>query len=110
MRYETWLRACDRLNLLPDWPGDTWDGTRASFAAMMLAYELPAYDAVVICGRRVGEAFGLGTVPWFRSYREVSGRGPLMIPFPHPSGRNRWWNTRSRKRAPRFLMRLLRAA
>lgn len=60
-------------------------------------------DAVVLMGRRVARAWGLGDLPPLGEVRRA--HGTLVLLLPHPSGRNRWWNDPARLEAGREAMR-----
>ena len=101
-----YLRAFERRNLLPAWPGKSGKGdafpmeeARAAAAGMDVRGR-----TVVCCGRKVAGAFGVRA--GFLS--ETEKDGAAFVVLPHPSGVNRWWNSRSnRRRARRLLRRLI---
>ena len=49
-------------------------------------------DHVLLLGRRVVRAFGLADRGPFEVVSRNAGLGPLIVPVPHPSGLNRWYN------------------
>lgn len=53
-------------------------------------------DAVLLLGRRVARAFGLGDIEPLGMVWRNGGIGPCIVAVPHPSGRNRWWNDSER--------------
>lgn len=56
-------------------------------------------DVAGACGARVR---GLGSAPWLEWRPLPSGSGAVM---PHPSGRNRWWNSQDNRAAARAFLR-----
>lgn len=87
-------READLVNLLPSWPGrngakgDAFPVEPARAAAEMLLAVSP-HPVVVLCGRRVAGAFGLGKADWL-SWTVKGGR--FLGLLPHPSGVVLWWN------------------
>jgi len=86
-------------NLLPSFPGK--DGKGDAFpmkeaAASALLLDLSPFDAVVVLGKQTSQAFGVERPKYFEVH---SVRGVPVIPFPHPSGVNRWWNSPANRRA-----------
>jgi uracil-DNA glycosylase len=63
-------------------------------------------ERIVLLGKNVARCFGFRDLPFLAEVR-VYGRRFLI--FPHPSGRNRWWNERrNERRARQLLQRFLR--
>ena len=83
----TWTDAC---NLLP--PG-AWNAEKARATAEAWAKDLERWDVVMLAGRRVAVAFGLGGVPFL-------GRKGLRLVLPHSS---RWLNDAGNRRRAREL-------
>lgn len=89
---QEFLDCFDRVNLFAEHvPYDEWDAPRAETAA----WQIMSYsrcEEIILLGRRVQRAFYRGNsdeqffVPFTLSSRH-------MTVVPHPSGRNRFWNT-----------------
>lgn len=58
-------------------------------AWMTLLHARVTGSKIVLCGARACEAFGVSFSPLSLHLRE----GVILYVLPHPSGRNRWWNT-----------------
>lgn len=88
------LEHFELLNLLRRYPGpagdkgDAFPAGRARRAARRLSGRLRA-RTVLLAGKRVGAAFGVGA-----EYLEwgTHEQGFAFVVIPHPSGVNRWWN------------------
>jgi hypothetical protein len=93
------------VNLLgPEDDGAAWPASRARAAAGILRAALGGRRLLVLCGRRVASAFGVGELPFFERAR--SGSFDVVV-VPHPSGRSRWWNDPwNRRQARAFFGRL----
>lgn len=73
---------------------------RARASAMVGDMEFTSRPAVVLCGHRVAQAFGLGDAAFFRRIvvdlsRSGTFHAPLPVRYyviPHPAGTSRWWN------------------
>jgi hypothetical protein len=98
-----YLRAFERTNLLPSWPGKAGKGDAFPMAeAKRLAAETPtAGRTILLCGRRVATAFGV-SAPFLACERRG---GATFWVLPHPSGLNRWWNDPENKRRAGDLVR-----
>lgn len=98
-----------RLNLLAAWPGPSgskgtaWRPAEARLAAERLRSR-SRNRFIVLLGRRVGAAFGLGRADYFLPYRVGSA---LAVVVPHPSGINRWYNASENVRAMGGFLRAL---
>lgn len=92
-------------NLLPGHVA--WDdGTAMAMAEAVLWCRVSDYDYVLLMGRRVAAACGMGDAPYLRRFR--FGKTTFVV-VPHPSGMNRWWNDLdNRRRGYTFLRRLRR--
>lgn len=96
------------VNLLDRWPGkngrgDAFPMGEARAAAARL--DLSKHDVVVLVGKSVARAFGIGEAEYFAE--RVGG----VFVVPHPSGVNRWWNdAANEERARRFMEELKHAA
>jgi len=66
---------------------DEFPMTEARRAARRMDFS--RYDLVVMLGRKVQQALGFPGMAWFGV---VERDGTQFLAFPHPSGRNRWWN------------------
>lgn len=90
VRRGEYLAAFDRLNLLH---AREWSAKAARKAAAQL---LPSLNGrfVVVLGREVRCALGLDPAEPLALRRYCPASGPVFswLAFPHPSGRNRWWN------------------
>ena len=101
--WETFLRDTMRMNLFYA-PQSRWNADQAKRNASLL---MPAiqWGKVLLLGNKVATAFEVEGKPfyeWFWSH------DALMARVPHPSGRNRKWNTEvERERAREFLGGLL---
>lgn len=103
------------VNIVNRWPGRTAHGAAfpaglAKANARNLWRSLDLDGDLLLVGRRVSNAFGLGDAPYLRwgNYDgdEVVRR---VAVFPHPSGTNRWWNEEGNpERARRFARRVIR--
>jgi hypothetical protein len=85
-----------RFNLNARWNGkrngvDIFDESEAAVSASIIITQHPEIRRVVCLGRNVGRIFGFE--PWapFLSVRNVGSERSYLL-FPHPSGRNRWFN------------------
>jgi hypothetical protein len=94
-RHLAFLTAHHRFNLNAEWNGklngvDVFHDTEAAVTASIIMTQHPEIRRVVCLGRNVGRIFGFE--PWisFLSVRHVGTHRYLL--FPHPSGRNRWFN------------------
>jgi hypothetical protein len=83
---ETMMDAVVWINL---WE---YPGTRAERYVRLIEEGAEPRDAVILLGRRVTKAFGLGSLRALGTVSRNAGRGPIIIALPHPSGLNRWWN------------------
>lgn len=82
----TYLRAFDRTDLC--FP--KWSLPKARDRARGILGERAETDVVVLCGRKVAEAFGVGGEEPFTIVRR--GYEPALVILPHPSGLNRAWH------------------
>lgn len=86
MREAAYLDLFDRVNLCPQ----SWSMGVARAEAVRLR-SVPAFQAVLL-GRKVAEAFGLGDVPAFTTWRPGAGSRGWCVLLPHPSGLCLEWN------------------
>lgn len=97
--WEKFLARTQRMNLFYT-PIKTWDPDQAARNARVLAPVLKS-QRVLILGNKVAHAFELDDRPfyeWFWAYDALVAR------IPHPSGKNRKWNsTIERDKARAFL-------
>lgn len=70
------------------------EGTRPERYVAIIESATLRDDAVLLLGRRVQNAFGLGAMRPLESVYRDAGAGTRLVAVPHPSGRNRWWNDR----------------
>lgn len=100
---DQYRRRTRRVNLLTRWPGrasgngSAWPVKRARRSARRMedaGLFAPPDRIVILLGRRVAAAFGLGGAPWFTSFQMASSQGmpAEVVVAPHPSGASRWWN------------------
>jgi uracil-DNA glycosylase len=86
----------DAVNIFRERPA-RWDADQArreAWAHSSLAHD---YDVVVLVGYRVAAAFSMKRTPLFEWTRHLVDDDPARelfrwAIFPHPSGRNRFWN------------------
>ena len=96
---EDYLRLTERYNLLSRWPGkngkgDAWPADEAAEKAENMTTELTG-RRVLLLGRNVARAFGLGDLPLMTWQEWNEGKVALI---PHPSGIVRWWNDKKNKK------------
>ena len=105
----------ERANLLDAYPGKLdgskgtlWDPISAKKRADEIVGErFGASRYVVLLGRRVATAFGVGRVDYMEETAAI--RGAAVVVLPHPSGINRWYNdARNVARASAFMKRIAR--
>lgn len=103
---QQYLRAFDRRNLLRR---RDWDPKAAQTAAVELLPELRG-RVVVVLGTQVRAALGLLESEPLSVHTFEEGEDHfLWVAFPHPSGRNRWFNSKENyTRASELLTRLFR--
>lgn len=94
-----WACRTRHVNLLDSWPGRSSKGSRFPITpevrkrAAALDFTRrwgPSPSGLIMCGRRVAEAFGEKGAPLFENLCECPERPVYAVP--HPSGVNRWWN------------------
>lgn len=116
-----YLRAFDRANLIPEFPGKDGNGedkfprSPARFAAQVMRPLLRG-RTVVLVGRQVAQAFGVESdwhewqdlqVGPYHAVTRCPGVARIAV-VPHPSGRNHWYNSElNRASARRFWESLL---
>lgn len=74
--------------------GDGFDIVEGKKRAEEIRDILREGDVAVLCGLRVAKVFGLG------SYKPMTicvYRGVWYLMMPHPSGRNRYWNSKEHR-------------
>jgi uracil-DNA glycosylase len=110
--FSEFFEVFETVNLLRRWPGkhggrypyrekgDRFPLGAAKRAARRIARDLERRPrpAVVICGSKVAEAFGLAAR--FFDWQQVGGTPALVIP--HPSGCNLLWNVKENRDAGRI--------
>lgn len=92
VRRAQYLRMFDRRNLLR---AREWSPVEARAAAEELLPELKKRPVVVVLGSEVRAALGFRPAEPLSRHVE---RGVRWIAFPHPSGRNRWFNDEANRR------------
>jgi len=111
LTFTEYLERTERVNLFVE-PQPMWSATKARFQAWSLVASVTAYApwdhrVVLLLGRRVTAAFGLGQREWLLPLTGASG---TWVACPHPSGRNRWYNhLQNRERLAAFLREALGA-
>lgn len=100
-----YLRAFERMNLLPAWPGKSGKGDAFPIEeARQKAAEIDMTGrVVVVCGQRAATAFGIKAA----FLERVEQQGAVFYILPHPSGLNRWWNDLENRRRAGRLVRIL---
>jgi uracil-DNA glycosylase len=106
LSFEEFRRSFARENVLDYWPGTDGKGAvfprdEAKAVAERLASRIRRQRrTVVLLGRRVSFAFGLGGAAYFQ--RIVFGYARVVV-LPHPTGINRWYNSpANREQVRRF--------
>lgn len=85
--FKDWDACC---NLMPPAPQSVpWDAKTADRVALEL-WQRP-YDKWILIGRRVARAFHAHHLPYLEP---TTFEDRTIVVAPHPSGLNRWWNTR----------------
>ena len=101
---EEYLERFERVNVLDRFPGKQGKGDKFPLPEAREAAQgirLEGRPFVLLLGRGVASAFGLGNLPWLE-WAEVEQARVAVVP--HPSGINRWWNEQeNRERAREFL-------
>lgn len=97
--------AANLRNVLQRWPGVGNAGEKGSrfpmAKARRAASRMKLEGVVILAGRRVAKAFGLGELEYFRW---TTHRGATVAIIPHPSGCNRFYNDQANRiRAAKFL-------
>lgn len=96
-------RRFQRVNVLAAWPGAqsikgaTFPMSAARTAASRLRRRFVAGRIVIVLGRRVARAFEVDG-EYFEPQRVA---GATIVIVPHPSGVNRWYNSRQHERLAR---------
>lgn len=99
---DEYLDAFARINLADRWPISI-EESRTNAVAIRDAIKMR--QRVVLFGADVARAFGyLPGYPLFSWYPEGKG---LAAACPHPSGRNRWWNSRENTQRARWFFQAL---
>lgn len=90
----SWQASINLLSPLPSKEASFDDHDRQEMkdnAWMTLLHARVTKSRVVLCGSHVCESFGVPFTPLSLHKRE----NVILYVLPHPSGRNRWWNTNS---------------
>lgn len=92
---ESYLEGFQRVNLIHKFPGQDKGGEdkcprRLARNTANALRPLLVGRRVILVGRNVADAFGLSTIPF---YAWCTERGANFVVVPHPSGRNRMFNT-----------------
>lgn len=109
--YEDLTKKAEFLNLLPEWPGksaagDLFDLKKARLEADKIRQGLGTGDFVVFLGKSVAKAFGFKKPTYFVETTEL---GVTTVTMPHPSGINRWYNSKeNRSCAQEFIRKILK--
>ena len=109
MPYEEFLERTERVNLVEhDVPRGSWPTEEARARAKVLVQLFVPKRIVLLLGRPVAQAFGLGALDYFSPTRASllgSSSPAIVYVVPHPSGLNRWWNDPANvAQARRFLV------
>lgn len=104
LQWADYLRVTERLNLVPSWRL-SWPAVDARARAASLARLFPRRRSILL-GRRVAEAFGIECLTGVFEAPE----GGLVMTLPHPSGRNRWYNSDGNRQTARLLLALMMRA
>jgi hypothetical protein len=89
------LAEYDSINLLPPDPqGTSWDAEKAEEVAVTWMEKFRAYDQCLLAGARVARAFHLGGGMGRLMGKSTCACGVRVVVIPHPSGLNRFWNSR----------------
>jgi uracil-DNA glycosylase len=95
----TLYARCHRFNLNARWSGksygvDMFDKVEAYRTSQRILAEHPEIERVICLGRNVGEVMGFGMRDPFLTTIKVTSKSEnrSFLLFPHPSGRNRFWN------------------
>jgi hypothetical protein len=83
-----------RFNLNARWH-EQFDETEAAISASALLTNYPEIKRIICLGRNVGTIMGFHKAAPFLSVRLHGYKAYLL--FPHPSGRNRWFNDAENK-------------
>lgn len=92
---QEFLDGFDRVNLFPEHvPYKDWDLLQAETAAWRMMND-PGRGEIILLGRRVERAFyhGCRDKQFFRPFVSSIRFAQHVTVVPHPSGRNRFWNT-----------------
>ena len=85
-----------------------WDGTEARARTRGIKFfDASSYDAVVILGAKVRDAFGFNDRDFFEAFTTVhpgNGATSNYVVLPHPSGRSRPWNDPEARQKARDLL------
>lgn len=86
---ETFLCSFSRTNVLDRFPGKSGKGDAFPMdeARKRAAHELSAFSTAVLLGKNTARTFGIKDPAYFET---VTVDGVDLVPFPHPSGVNRW--------------------
>ena len=109
--YDQLVTKAGFKNLLGYYPGqrgggDAFDARGAQIAASAFIEGFSALDEIVFLGKKVAKAFGAADMGWLERRNLVSGQVAYLLP--HPSGRNRWYNSgENRACASAFVKRIL---
>lgn len=102
------------VNLVDRWEGRTAHGHAfpkglAQANAIALWRTVPMDARLLLLGRRVSTAFGLGNLPYLRWFEVGDIPMHRVAVFPHPSRGNRWWSDEANvRRAKRFARRIVK--
>lgn len=104
--YEQYVRETDRINIVVRSPGrSNWQGMAFPRRLMprrlrMLCLMMTERHSLIL-GKRAATVLGLDSLDYFRWHPTLGGWVAII---PHPSGRNRWWNSLINRRcAVRFM-------
>lgn len=123
LELEEYKQLFERTNVVAR-PSDWLDretvehGLASVIVKMLLSNRLGNETRVIALGRKTSDALGLSSLSllawttWSPSVDDIVIKADIKISkMPHPSGRNRWWNTQShRVQAQAFLEETVRWA
>ena len=96
MHMVDYLRLLARVNIARR-PVARWNPIGARQRALDMLVTLPDGARVVACGSRARDALGIGT--WFTPQKAfLDSERVMMVAIPHPSGKNREYNTQAARR------------
>ena len=102
IKWRHFMTMVERANLIQEWPGKSGRGDKfprargtISALAMVMRGQLDNRK-VVLLGKEVARCFGLADMRYLetRTDNQEGGIESSVFLLPHPSGVNRWWNSK----------------